>query len=416
GPDDWGQFRSLARDFAARMGHEGGYCIMQHYPGTSSYIARTWAVITELKQIAPKMKLLEMQTACMEQVRARKITAAWLKKYGRELKGIISADDCYSQKGINAAVEAARRRDVIRTAAGNTLEGMQMVKAGTLQAITYQSAEIDGMLPLQLAADWFRGLTVEPIRYLPVHIITAEDVDLFLSVREHPFEVNTEILRKSIGSGDVEGTDRFFSDLRQEVNRPGTVTRESLYGFLIEILAHLISIIREKDLETSRLSCDGSNLYKNLFMQKNLDNALQWLHSLALEAAGASFREGRTHALRSSDPVDAAIAYIRGNFTRPLSLKTLAAIYGLSPNYLGQRIRVRTGMKFNDLVNRLRVEHAQNLLAHTAMSARQAAVRSGFADPDYFLYVFRKYTGSFPADYVKSLAPGWNRPSDPENR
>ena len=32
GPDDWGQFRKLAVDFAKRMESRGGYCIISHIP------------------------------------------------------------------------------------------------------------------------------------------------------------------------------------------------------------------------------------------------------------------------------------------------------------------------------------------------------------------------------------------------
>ena len=62
GPDDWGQFRKLAEDFARRMNYEGGYCIVQHRPGSSPFFSRTWSVVTELKKVAPKMHVLAMQT------------------------------------------------------------------------------------------------------------------------------------------------------------------------------------------------------------------------------------------------------------------------------------------------------------------------------------------------------------------
>jgi ribose transport system substrate-binding protein len=56
---------------------------------------------------------------------------------------------------------------------------MDAVKAGEIHAITYQSAEADGAVALKAGADWFNGLTVEPVRYLPKHIITQTDVDTF---------------------------------------------------------------------------------------------------------------------------------------------------------------------------------------------------------------------------------------------
>ncbi len=181
GPDDWGQFRMLARDFAKRMNYQGGYCVVRHMPGGSPFFSRTWAVVTELKKIAPKMKRLEMQTTKLEAEPTRQVVAGWIKKYGKDLGGIVSADDSGAQIGINDAVKDAKREDIIRIAAGNSKVGMDFIKEGRLHAITYQSAEADGALPMKLAADWFSGKEItKSVYYLPKHVITKKDVDGFM--------------------------------------------------------------------------------------------------------------------------------------------------------------------------------------------------------------------------------------------
>jgi len=181
GPDDWGQFRMLAREFAKRMNYEGGYCIVQHMPGGSPYFSRTYSVVTELKRIAPKMKLLEKQTTKLEAEKTMQVVSDWLTKYKDELRGIVSADDSGAQIGINQACKTAGREDVIRVAAGNSKVGMDFIKAAALHAVTYQSAEADGALPMKIAADWFCGKEIaRPVYYLPKHIITSADVDQYL--------------------------------------------------------------------------------------------------------------------------------------------------------------------------------------------------------------------------------------------
>ena len=181
GPDDWGQFRMLAREFAKRMNYQGGYCVVRHMPGCSPYFSRTFAVVTELKKIAPKMKCLEKQTTDLEAEKSMQTVSAWISKYGDELKGIVSADDSGAQVGINEACKNAKREDIIRVAAGNSKVGMDFIKAGKLHGITYQSAEADGALPMKLAADWFNGKPIEkPVYYLPKMVITKENVDQYL--------------------------------------------------------------------------------------------------------------------------------------------------------------------------------------------------------------------------------------------
>ena len=180
GPDDWAQFRLLAREFARLMSNEGGYCVVQHRPGSSPFFSRTFAVVTELKKIAPKMKLLAKQTTDLESEKTKDVVSGWITRFGPEMKGIVSADDSGAMIGINEAIKNAGREDIIRVSAGNSKVGMDFIKEGRLQAVTCQSPEADGALPVKLAADWFSGREIPAVRYLPIRIITKENVDRYL--------------------------------------------------------------------------------------------------------------------------------------------------------------------------------------------------------------------------------------------
>lgn len=180
GPDDWGQFRLLSRVFADKMNKEGGYAIVRHMPGSSPYFARTWAPITELEDYAPEMERLAMDTSNLKAQPTYQLVSSWLSKYGEELEGIVSAGDGPTITGIRKALNEANREDIVVVAAGNSKKGMQAIQDGILYAESYQSAMGDGALAVKTAADYFNGKDVPPVRYLPKHIITAEDVEKFL--------------------------------------------------------------------------------------------------------------------------------------------------------------------------------------------------------------------------------------------
>jgi len=180
GPDDWGQFRMLAREFARAMDSRGGYCVVRHIAGTSCFLSRTWAAVSEIKQVAPDMRCLDMQSTDLKTEETKTQVAAWLKKFGPDLKGIVSADDSKAMVGIAEALSDAGRTDVVCVAAGSSRTGLQYIRKGVLHAVTYQSAEGDGALPIDIAARWFRGETLDrPVYYLKKHVITAKDVDDF---------------------------------------------------------------------------------------------------------------------------------------------------------------------------------------------------------------------------------------------
>ncbi|MFL4906406.1 AraC family transcriptional regulator [Streptomyces sp. MMS24-I2-30] len=78
-----------------------------------------------------------------------------------------------------------------------------------------------------------------------------------------------------------------------------------------------------------------------------------------------------------------------------------AARLGVTPGYLTQAVRAATGRSPGRLLIEARTYQAQQLLAHTQLSVRQIAARTGFADPAYFCRFFRRETGTSPGTFRK---------------
>jgi ribose transport system substrate-binding protein len=188
GPDDFGQFRLLARAWADELRKRNpgaksiGVAYVQHAPGGSPYFARSFGPISELAGYAPEIKTLEKASptpATFDANTTMQLVSDWLTKYGKDLKGICAADDSAQALGIFQALEKAGRTDVVVVAAGNSKQGMDLVKDGKLFGITYQTAEGDGALSVKYAADWFNGKKMALRQNLAQHIITKADVAKF---------------------------------------------------------------------------------------------------------------------------------------------------------------------------------------------------------------------------------------------
>ncbi|GMQ61078.1 sugar ABC transporter substrate-binding protein [Vallitalea maricola] len=181
GPDDWETFRMLARSLADELGKEGGVCYLRHTPvGGSPYYARNWAPITELREYAPDIKTLDSKDCDFDYDISKEIVIKWIDEYGEELKGIVCSDDSIQAIGAIDACKETGRNDIVIVASGNGKNGMDAVKKGDLFAITYQSAEADGALPIKVAADWLNGKKIDDIYYLSSNIITEENVDKYM--------------------------------------------------------------------------------------------------------------------------------------------------------------------------------------------------------------------------------------------
>ena len=402
GPDDWGQMRMLANVFAERMGFEGGYCIIEHFPGTSPYYARTWGTITELKRVAPGMRMLDRQPADLGVEKARAATVEWLRRFGPELKGIVSADDC-AQAGIAQALEEAGREEVICVACGNTRIGMEMLREGRLDAITYQSPELDGALSLQVAIDWFNGLQVEPIRYLPKHIITRDDVEEFLFGRQEIEDIDLDELYQLICDCNRQGVEAFFDKAYRSFVSAKVIPIESFRGFCIEVLSDLIRIVKSRNLRLEEIIGGYETLFKNLFNQKTLERTLEWMKKIAGEIINA-LCWARTHP---KSPVQRVVEYIAQHYGEPLSLKTLSYQFSFSAAYLGRLFRQQTGKNFPRYLNEVRIEKAKDLLRTSSLKANQIAREVGYTDPNYFYDIFKRYTGLSPTEFLQIEAePG----------
>jgi AraC-like DNA-binding protein len=94
-----------------------------------------------------------------------------------------------------------------------------------------------------------------------------------------------------------------------------------------------------------------------------------------------------------------ALAYMREHLAEPLSRDAVAEAMCLSPSHFSRLFKQETGKPFGEVLARLRVDQAAELLARTDLSAAQVARACGFHDPSYFSKVFTRLLGVSPRAY-----------------
>ena len=77
-----------------------------------------------------------------------------------------------------------------------------------------------------------------------------------------------------------------------------------------------------------------------------------------------------------------------------LSLNTVAAVCGFSPNHFSSIFSLHMGETFIGFLTRVRIERAKELLLTTDMRTADVAHRVGYQDPNYFRFLFKKQTGA----------------------
>ncbi len=108
---------------------------------------------------------------------------------------------------------------------------------------------------------------------------------------------------------------------------------------------------------------------------------------------------------RFSPMVEAARAVVRSHLADPrLSVDWLAQAAGCSPDHLTRRFRAETGSSVVAWIAGERVALAQRLLAEGKYQVAEVAWACGFAQPSYFIRVFRARTGLTPLAWRRARA------------
>lgn len=165
---------------------------------------------------------------------------------------------------------------------------------------------------------------------------------------------------------------------------------------VIELAGSLYRFAVNNDIAGEEFSGDMKNLYSHLLDLE--PEALQkWLTGVSL-----SFRERLINARSRSTQsfVFKAQEYVRENYAdAELSLDRVCSALNVSNSYFSTIFKKETGKSFIGYLTDYRMEQASRLLLETNEKNYVIANRVGYADPNYFSYVFKRQFGVSPSKY-----------------
>ena len=105
----------------------------------------------------------------------------------------------------------------------------------------------------------------------------------------------------------------------------------------------------------------------------------------------------------SQELVERAMVYINAHYMEPLTIPSLAALYGLSGRQLTYLFQKYAGISPSAYLIEQRINRAQELLSTTACSVTEVSTYVGYLDPYYFSRIFKKHTGVCPSTLQMSF-------------
>lgn len=204
-------------------------------------------------------------------------------------------------------------------------------------------------------------------------------------------------IERYLKSGLISELDTFFAThLRPlgEVALHSTLIKHYLFVDLILTAAQFVTALEGEANKVIPVMDDIEGFLANLKTISQMQDAVRNIFSAVL-----TFRNNQAQ-YEKAKLIFQAKDFIDTHFTDPnLLLNEVAATVNLSPSHFSVVFGRETGESFKDYLTRVRIERAKELLRTTSMKCSEIAYQSGYNDPHYFSFVFRKNTGLPPQQF-----------------
>lgn len=165
---------------------------------------------------------------------------------------------------------------------------------------------------------------------------------------------------------------------------------------VIELIGALYRFAVNNNLKIDSFSEDIRILYNHL-LDLDQESFRQWLIDTCL-----SLREGLigVRSQTAQSLVSRAKEYIENHYANEeMSLNDICKSLNVSNAYFSTVFKKETGDSFITYLTEYRMQHASRLLIETNEKSYVIAKNVGYADPNYFSYVFKRHFGMSPSKY-----------------
>lgn len=183
---------------------------------------------------------------------------------------------------------------------------------------------------------------------------------------------------------------RIFSEFREKRFSPEAIQTSIVHCVLLICISIRSMEGDETELKTFEPIINWHDYNVTLDEIKRLLNAFVFEASDLINMLYRTYGKGRIHKIKT---------YIDQNYSKNMSLKSIAGQFYLNPAYLGQLFKKKYGVYFNEYLQQLRITEAKKLLRIKDFRIYEVAERVGFNNSDYFITQFEKLEQMSPSEY-----------------
>lgn len=236
-----------------------------------------------------------------------------------------------------------------------------------------------------------------------IHVLTDDVASSWQAENEtgslghmDPGKMDPEIIRGFLKNGQKEEVGEFTESYLESIS-DAMKSRMFRDYVMLNVFFTCQSFVQEGGGSTDELQKTAERAHE---LSGSPEGVREYFESLL--GASMDERDAQEGAL-GSRILQGALAYIDEKFSDPqLSLNAAAAQADVSANYFSALFSRKMQMTFVEYVTQKRMEKAKELLRTTGMHTAEIATATGYKDPHYFSFVFKKTTGKTPREYRSS--------------
>jgi AraC-like DNA-binding protein len=144
------------------------------------------------------------------------------------------------------------------------------------------------------------------------------------------------------------------------------------------------------------------NIIEKIIYADKCDNFYNFVVSSHLRSIIASVLTTDTNVKYEKNTIsDKIVEYIRTNYDKDISAKSISAEFSYHPNYINKLIKQKTGKSLSNFIRHTKISYALGLLYENDITLSEISATLGYYDYSHFYKAFVAETGFAPTEYKR---------------
>ena len=214
---------------------------------------------------------------------------------------------------------------------------------------------------------------------------------------------NISIFREDLNHAFSEYDSQLFTDVLTQIielleDNPDHYVQS--LDAACNILFLSISLLPSGEDIISSLFTDCQDGYRSIYRMNSTEQITQWMRIFCDRLGCYLEQQKKVHRHHVVENVK---KYIASHLSDKLLLNEVAAIYGISPNYLSSLFKKYNGCGFSEYITECKIAQAKKMMNEGNQKLYEIADMLGFDNAFYFSKVFKKQEGISPSEYINKL-------------